>query len=204
MRSIPLLSVAICMVLGNSVFAQTTIYRIENPGGGVTFSDRLPMQPEQGKVVSTGIGAQSTLLGTSLPFELRQAVSKFPVVLYTASDCSPCDAARALLVSRGIPFSERTVSTTEDNDQLKRISGESVLPFLTVGTQRVKGFSSSEWMQYLDAAGYPSESVLPKGYKNPPASPLVPPVVAVKPKAQPKESPAVATPANQNPDGFVF
>jgi glutaredoxin len=195
-----------CCFCGHAL-AQTTIYRIENPNGGVMFSDRLPTNPEQGKVVSTGTGAQSVAASANLPFELKQVVAKYPVTLYTAKECSPCDSARALLTTRGVPFSERTISTAEDSEQLKRLSGESSLPFLTIGAQRVKGFSPTEWAQYLDAAGYPASSMLPAGFKNSAPTPLAPvpaAVVAAKPAAKEPATAPVAPNANNNPAGIVF
>jgi glutaredoxin len=203
MRIFPHCLLSVCSILCITVSAQTTIYKIEKPGGAITFADRQPTLPEDGRVVATGVGAQSVLASANLPFELKQAVGKFPVTLYTAAECSPCESARSLLTSRGIPFNERTVSTAEDSEQLKKISGETALPFLTIGGQRIKGFSPTDWAQYLDAAGYPASSMLPKGYKNPPATPLVPPPVAANNKAAPKETPP-PKPANNNPDGFVF
>jgi glutaredoxin len=194
-----------CLWLG-SVSAQTTIYRIESATGSVTFSDRLPTLAEQGKVVSTGTGAQSISSRANLPFELKGVATKFPVTLYSAKECSPCDAARDHLSARGVPFAERTVNSNEDSAQLQRLSGASTLPFVTIGSQRIKGFSPSDLNQYLDAAGYPASSMLPSGYKNPPATPLVapPPVEAAKPTA--KETPQVVTPtvAPNNPAGIVF
>jgi hypothetical protein len=85
-----------------------------------------------------------------------------------------------LLTSRGVPFNERTVTTAEDAEALQRLAGESSLPFLTIGGQRLKGFSDSEWTQFLDAAGYPKTSALPSGYRNGLSGPLV---VVQKPAA---------------------
>src|SRR5690606_2941537 len=93
----------------------------------------------------------------------------------------------ALLTQRGIPFAERTVSSNDDIDALKRLSGEASLPLATIGAQQLKGFSDTEWTRYLDAAGYPKQSQLPPGYRRPAPAPMV----AVVPKAAPAE-PAAA------------
>lgn len=150
------------------------VYRIVGPDGRVTFSDKPPLEANA-KLAPTvplaGGGGGSS--GAALPFELRQAASKYPVTLYTAADCGPCGAGRAYLSSRGIPFTEKTLSTPEDADALKRLTGEVSIPMLTVGGQQLKGYSDSEWGQYLDAAGYPARSVLPGSYRNPAPSPLV-------------------------------
>jgi hypothetical protein len=85
-----------------------------------------------------------------------------------------------------------------------------VLPSATIGGQQLKGYSDSEWSQYLDAAGYPKSSTLPAGYRNPAATPLVAKTIAPAPApaaAAPAPAPVVApdtaaTPAN--PAGIKF
>ena len=150
------------------------VYRIVGPDGRVTFSDQPPAASSNAKV-TTGLGSRS---GTdsnlaSLPFELREVATKYPVTLYTGNNCGPCGSGRALLSARGVPFTERTITTPEDAEALTRLSGEASLPFMTIGAQQIKGFSDVEWAQFLDAAGYPKASALPAGYRNPPAAPLV-------------------------------
>jgi len=201
-----------CMAIALSLCAVAqaqTVYRIVGPDGKVTFSDKPPISAEQGKVATTGVGAAAAASNASLPFELRQVVSKYPVTLYSSPDCAPCGNGRSLLSARGVPFSERTVTSQEDIASLQRISGESSLPFLTIGSQRIKGFSDAEWTQYLDAAGYPRTSMLPAGYRNAPASPLVTVQKPAAAKAEEKpEAPAVpvspSAPGPSNPAGIQF
>jgi glutaredoxin len=159
-------------LLGGAASAQT-VYRIVGPDGKVTFSDKPPISNDQ--VSATGRNGKQLDIGggNTLPFELRQVVSRYPVTLYTSSNCAPCGSGRALLAGRGIPFTERTVTTNEDVEALQRISGETSMPFLTIGGQKIKGFSDTEWSQFLDAAGYPASSRLPANYRNAPAAPLV-------------------------------
>jgi glutaredoxin len=79
-------------------------------------------------------GCQRTAAGGSgLPFELRQVASKYPVTLYTAPQCAPCDAGRSMLTARGVPFTERTVSTQKMIAQFNKQMGDSSLPVLNVG-----------------------------------------------------------------------
>jgi hypothetical protein len=114
-----------------------------------------------------------------------------------------------MLSSRGVPFSERSVTTNEDIAALQRLAGESALPYLTIGGQRLKGFSDQEWTQYLDAAGYPKTSMLPSGYKPEAVAPLVSLQKPVPVKAEPKpevvpEPIAPSAPAPSNPAGISF
>jgi glutaredoxin len=203
----PLIALALATLASVSAQSQT-IYRIVGPDGKVTFSDKPPVT-DQGKVTATGAGARNSAASGNLPFELKQVVGKYPVTLYTSAKCGPCDTGRNLLTSRGIPFSERTISTAEDADFLQRLAGEGSLPLLTVGGQKIKGYNDGEWNRYLDAAGYPATSALPNGYKNPAPSPAV----AIKPKEEPKptEKPApveaplpLPGPTPTNPAGITF
>lgn len=205
-------AVFLCTSLGATAQA---VYRIVDAEGNVTFSDKPPINPQQGKVTTTGSGAAGTGSNPNLPFELRQITSKYPVILYSAPKCTPCDMGRSFLNARGIPFTERTVSTPEDIDALQRLNGDTSLPSISVGGQRVKGFSSQEWAQYLDAAGYPATSTLPASYKNPAAMPLVilqKPSESTAPKTEEKPPaptiapmPATKPAANpNNPAGIVF
>lgn len=187
-----------------------TVYRIIGADGKVTFSDKPPVTRDD-KTTATGRGGKSLDIGSApLPYELSQVVGRFPVTLYTSTNCAPCGSGRTLLTSRGIPFSERTVTTNEDVEALTRISGEGSLPFLTIGGQKIKGYSDAEWTQYLDVAGYPSSSKLPANYRSPAASPLVavqkPEVVT--PPARTAAAPAAPAPAPENtgsnPAGIRF
>jgi glutaredoxin len=125
--------------------------------------------------------------------------------------CAPCGDARTLLTTRGIPFEERTVKSNEEVEALQRLSSQTSLPLLTIGSQQLKGYSDTAWSQYLDAAGYPKSNSLPAGYRNAPARPLVAqqaapaPRAAAAPAAQPAPpAPAPSDPGAGNPAGIKF
>ena len=172
-----------CIVLGSGQLQAQTIYRIVGPDGQVTFSD-MPGASSASKLSPLDNTTAAAPLGAALPFELRQVVGKYPVTLYTSSNCAPCDSGRSLLTSRGVPFAEKTINSVQDAEALQKLSGSNSLPFLTVGAQHVAGFSASEWTQYLNAAGYPENSRLSANYRPPAATPMVT-----------TEKPAVPSPA---------
>ena len=167
-----------CSALISGVAAQQ-VYRIVGPDGRVSFSDKPPVDAASPRAAAApapgqaGAGAAIASAGGSLPFELRQVAAKFPVTLYTGTACGPCGAGKAYLTGRGVPFTEKTVNSNEDIDALQRLASDNSLPLLTVGGQQIKGYSDSEWGQFLDAAGYPKSSQLPAAYRNTPAVPLV-------------------------------
>lgn len=211
-----LLTGAILLTVGAGVAAQQ-VYRIVGPDGRVTFTDQPP--PPSASVRTSALSSVNAPGPGSLilPLELREAVERYPVTIFTGPNCEPCDAGRTLLARRGVPYSERTVSTGEDGDALKRMADTNSLPLMTVGAQQVKGFSDLEWQQFLDAAGYPKTSRLPAAYRAPAPTPLV----AVQKPAAATQAPAAADAAaaatqrppvaapvpaepNQNPAGIRF
>ena len=143
-----------------SVGAQAqAVYRIVGPDGKVTFSDRPPAEASAQPARSSPASPATT--NGALPYELRQIANRYPVTIYTGSECAPCGSLRNLLTSRGVPYTERTVVSNEDIAALQRLSGSSSLPFGTIGGQQLVGFSDAEWVQYLDAAGYPNSPSCP-------------------------------------------
>lgn len=186
--SAPLLA-SLLMTLACASAQAQTVYRIVGPDGKVTFSDRPPADAAAQPARTSGTGPAAP--NAELPLALRQPATRFPVTLYTGSDCAPCASARNMLVARGIPFTERTVSTNEDIDALQRLSGSASLPFGTIGSQQLAGFSDTEWTQYLDAAGYPKQSQLPPSYRRPAATPLVA-VKAAEPASAAASAPSSA------------
>lgn len=184
------------------------IYRIVGPDGRITFSDQPPVdvaaRVNTAKTVPL-TGAAGSDLGT-LPFDLRQAATRFPVTLYTSPDCVPCSSGRALLVNRGVPFNEKTVVSNQDIEALQRLAGAPSLPFLTIGGQQIKGFAEGEWAQFLDAAGYPKTSQLPPGYVRAPATPMVAAQAPQPPRPAPNTAvaPPPPPPVADNPAGIRF
>lgn len=197
-------------LLAGTVTASTAqqVYRIVGPDGKITFSDK-PLAESKAKVTSAAGSSSGVASTASLPFELRQVVQRYPVTLYTGDGCGPCQSARSLLITRGVPFAERSVLTPEDSQALQRLSGENSLPFATIGGQQLKGFSDAEWTQFLNAAGYPASSILPSSYRQAAATPLVAvsAAPAATPPAAPARDPAPAAqpaPAAANPSGIRF
>lgn len=186
--------------------AHAQLYRWVGPDGKVTYSDTPP--PTAAKQVEkkdvTGLSTNG------LPYELAQTVKANPVTLYTATKCAPCDDARTMLQTRGIPYSEKTVSTNDDILKLKQLAGEQQLPFLTVGSRKQKGFDSNAWDGILTEAGYPQSNRLPPGYRNPAAeaaAPKVQPSAPATPDAPERPGdalPDTPQPAGNAPPGFRF
>ena len=214
-RSVALASTVATALLASAPVLAQQVYRIVGPDGKVTFSDRAP-EPGKAQVEARARGGGAGPSSAGLPYALQQVVARYPVTLYTSADCTPCASARSLLQGRGVPFRERTVSSNQDIEALKALTGgEASVPFATIGQQQLRGFNDAEWTQYLDLAGYPKQSQLPASYRPTPPSPLVPaqpaPATATAAPDQQEQAPPPAAapapapgPSPSNPAGLVF
>jgi glutaredoxin len=174
-------------------------YKVVGPDGRITYTDR---PPSDGSARVTTITRGGSVIEASpqdaLPQDLRQAAARYPVTLYSTADCPPCEAGRQLLVQRGVPFTEKRIVSEDDTAALDRVVGGRTVPSLTIGTQALRGLSPLEWNTYLDAAGYPRESRLPRGWQAPAATPMVESGPA-RAAAAPASAPAAAVPINRAP-----
>ncbi|HEX4985437.1 MAG TPA: glutaredoxin family protein [Burkholderiales bacterium] len=161
--------------------AHADVYRWVDADGKVHYSDHPPpASVKQVEKKKTGGGKPSE---APLPYALQQAVSNFPVTLYTSQCGAPCTQARELLARRGVPYTEADATDVDIQQNLKKLTGGEVeVPVLKVGRGLVRGFETGKWNDALDAAGYPQTAVIPPR----------PPV-----KAAPK--PAAASPAAEAP-----
>ncbi len=170
---------AITVAMAISAAPAIAQYKVIDPQGGITYTDRPQTSPGS-RVIPLGRGGEEPAADiaapnpqSALPLALRSVAARFPVTLYSAPDCQPCESGRQLLQLRGVPFSERTVSGNDDIDALQRLTGGRTVPTLAVGGQVLRGYQASDWSDTLDLAGYPRQSELPRGYLRPPATPLV-------------------------------
>jgi glutaredoxin len=195
--------------------AHAELYKWVGEDGKVTYSDTPP--PRSAKKVEKKSIEISSGDPSDLPFELADAKKKNPVTLYTAANCAPCEDGRALLNARGIPFSEKTVTSTQDVARLKQVSGDSQLPVLVVGGKQRQGYDAEGWNTALTSAGYPANSMLPKVWSNPApqaAAPVAPRPATSARLAEPapgsdsssgrQNADAAPAPAGNAPPGFRF
>ena len=173
------------------VLAQAQMYRWVDDSGKVHYSDQVPASGAKNvQKQSLSVGQSSS---AGLPYALQQAVKNFPVALYTSEACKDtCAQARELLNQRGVPYSETTVADEVDIAQLKKLSGGSVVPVMTVGREVYKGFESGIYKAALDTAGYPASSQLPPGIQA--RQPVTKPVRKAAPAAAGAEGAPAAAP----------
>ena len=194
-----------------------TLYRIVGPDGRVTYTDRPPAGSAAAPVGAAASGAAGGSAAAGMdartmadwPAALRNAASRFPVTLYAAEGCLPCDEARRLLQRRGVPYAERRVRTEDDARRLEELTGGRLVPAATIGRQAVSGFQEQDWQSWLDTAGYPRTRVLPANWQPAPATALAPRPAAAAPAAAASQpvarSPALpAADPGPGPGGIRF
>ncbi|MDR3054249.1 MAG: glutaredoxin family protein [Zoogloeaceae bacterium] len=149
-----------CMAIGFAANAQTT-YRWTDPVTEQTmYSDSAP--PGNAKnVVRINVAGTAINDDSDLPFATRNAVAKYPVVLYTSASCESCERARSLLNQRKVPFTEKSLQNEEDKAALAKLVGDAFVPSVTVGRQKVRGFDAAAYNSTLDLAGYPKAESTP-------------------------------------------
>ena len=178
----------------------TTVYSdVPPPTGARLMNDRTVDQP----VLSAS--AADTAPAVELPYELKTVSGKFPVVLYTAPECAPCALARQHLAARGVPFSEKSISTSADFEAFKsRGFSDNSFPAMTVGREKAVGFETGAYDRLLNAAGYPRTSKLPARYKQAAAESMTAPQPQKLTVNVQRETPAgaAAAPAADNPSAI--
>jgi glutaredoxin len=181
--------------------AAAQMYKWTDAHGTVHYTDTPPPAQKASQIRAPSGGAT---VQSPLPYELARAVKASPVTLYTTtqSACAGCDQGRALLRARGIPYTEKTVDTDEDKEQLRKLAGALDLPLLAVGSRTVAGFQDAAWQDALTAAAYPRSAQLPSGYQYAapePAAPAGVPTPPARAKTAPPPNAAAARAAEQQP-----
>lgn len=156
----PLLASLAALLLLASGPAAAQTYRWVDPATGRTMITDTPPPGTARQVSRTGRSGATASEG-EMPYATRLAAQNFPVTLYTAADCAPCNQARELLTKRGIPFTEKTVQGEADQAELKTLTGDTGVPVLKVGRQTLKGFEAGNFNSALDLAGYPKAPAAP-------------------------------------------
>ena len=150
--------------------ASAQMYKWVDANGKTHFTDTPP--PANAKPAAIRSGAPAAAVPADMPYALATAMRNFPVTLYTTTitACAGCDAGRAYLRGRGIPYTEKTVSNGADDERLRAAGGDGNLPMLVVGSAKVSGYQHGAWESMLNVALYPAKKVLPATYQYPAAS----------------------------------
>ena len=91
-----------------------------------------------------------------ITFWAETRYSSTPVTVYVSKGCGdPCKLGLDYLKKRGVPYTQKVVSTQKDIDQLTKLAGARKVPVLVVGIDVQAGYAEQGWSDALDSAGYP-------------------------------------------------
>lgn len=129
-----------------------TVYKSVGPDGKVVYSDSPPVDGKNARKMKF-----DNLPASPLPAAARASVEQLKrssstavpattaVVLYSASWCGYCKAAKAYLGAHGIAYREIDVDTESGQAAYAQAGGGNGIPLLVAGGQRVQGFSQSAY-----------------------------------------------------------
>ena len=126
-------------------------YKWVDAQGRTHYGDRPPAEAKARPVTA----AINTYTGTPVlnaagkPAALREGL-----VIYTTPTCGYCTAAKAHMGRRGIPYTERDVTTSESYQREFRQKGGRGVPLIVAGSQTLNGYSAESLDALLKAAGY--------------------------------------------------
>ncbi len=141
------------------------LYKWRDAEGRVHYTDQPP--PATARTVERKSAKGNLIESDILPYEMQQAAKKYPVSLYSFTECGDvCARSEAYLAKRGVPFTLK--NREEDKVALYKLTGEKQAPVLIVGDQPpIKGFDEGQWGELLDLAGYPKSNPLGNLKKTP-------------------------------------
>ncbi len=128
-------------------------YKWVDKYGNVTYQDSPP--PDSATYIEEKeIQSQKAVRSTGV--SIQEVAAKSPVTLYLIPDCASCDAARAYLKKRKIPFKEKNVENNPELQvEMKKRIGVLTVPAILIGKKIMKGYIQSLLEGELDAVGYP-------------------------------------------------
>src|SRR3990167_2565379 len=136
MRNIVILIIALFMLPWGMASAQK-MYKWVDGQGNVSYHDRPPPTNSGYRVEEKQVSAKRA----SATDETEDAAQKSPVVLYSVPKCSSCDAARAYLQKRKVPFAEKNVEKdVKLQEELKTKAGGLSVPTILVGAKVMNGY----------------------------------------------------------------
>jgi len=153
-----------------STSSPNVLFRWSDFKGQINYGDRPP--PDAQNVIRIDLMTIGENTQSLLPYLVRRAAGNFPVMLFTSKNCPPCVSAREFLNKRGIPFAERTIESSDDSMEFKRVTSAEGVPVATLGTKVLIAFDPDDWNNALDATGYPQKTQLPPNFRQEPARPL--------------------------------
>lgn len=129
-------------------------YKWVDAQGRTHYGDRPPAEAKARPVtaaINTYTGAP-VLNASDKP--ATPAAQRVALVIYTTPTCGYCTAAKAHMGRRGIPYTERDVTTSESYQREFRQKGGRGVPLIVAGSRTLNGYSAESLNALLKGAGY--------------------------------------------------
>lgn len=147
---------AICMLFFTWMFgvsAHAGMYKLVNPDGTVTYTDRTPdTKSATAKVTEIKVKAYPepvNALPAQKPGFTPSAVSGRTLTMFSATWCGVCRQAKAYLNAQKIPYDEVDVDSAPGAARFAKLGGKGV-PMFQVGDATMTGFSPGGIADLLD------------------------------------------------------
>ena len=165
----------VAVLLGLALPA-AALYKVVGPDGRVTYTDRPPSR----RRCARQHDGRATARSARPPHpqaRCRPSCARWRRAIRSRCtaprDCAPCDAGRA---AAGAAWRALHRKARRQRRRRGRAGARHRRAHRAVADHRRAGAArpvAAEWSAYLDAAGYPRESRLPRGWQQPEATPLV-------------------------------
>ncbi len=129
-------------------------YKWVDAQGRTHYGDRPPAEAKT-RPVTAAINTYSgtpVLNATGKP--ATPGLQRESIVIYTTPTCGYCTAAKAHMGRRGIPYTERDVTTSESYEREFRQKGGRGVPLIVAGSRTLNGYSAGSLDALLKGAGY--------------------------------------------------
>lgn len=129
------------------------IYKTIDENGRVIFTDKPTAQSQAVEVdtnANNADGLSESSYSKADEINSNKRTKQKSVVMYSTSWCGVCKNARSYLQSNGIKFKEYDIEkNTNAHSKYKKLGGKGV-PLITVGKNKMSGFSASRLEAMLE------------------------------------------------------
>lgn len=139
------------MVSFNCLSAVKIVECVDNEGN-TSFHSTCPPGTNTINEKKIATGSKAAAENKPITYESNTDVS---AIMYSITECSPCDAVRELLQIKNIPFTEKNVDgNIELQAELTKLNGSLNVPITLIGDKKLSGYNRTEILSALEAAGW--------------------------------------------------
>ena len=143
----------IFIIISFNSTAAVKIVECEDIEGNTSFHSTCPSGTNMVNEKNISTGSKSAANNKPVTYETNS--SSISAIMYTITDCSPCDAVRELLQIKNIPLTEKNVDgNIELQAELNKLNGSLNVPITLIGDKKLSGYNRTEILAALKATGW--------------------------------------------------